>query len=51
MRNLNESIEELKNKLYEIMEKEVIWCDGKVLNLSQKIDRLINKYYKNSMLE
>jgi hypothetical protein len=42
---LGESIDELKSQLYELMRNETIWCEGKVLSLSQKLDKLLNNYY------
>jgi hypothetical protein len=45
MRILGETVEELKSSLYELMNYETIWCEGKVLSLSQKLDVVLNNYY------
>lgn len=45
MRLLGEAIEELKNELYQLMQKETIWSAGRILALSQKLDILIANYY------
>lgn len=51
MKILRDSIEEIKIQLYEIMEKEAIWCEGKVLSLSQELDKLLVDLYINDTLK
>jgi hypothetical protein len=45
MRLLGETIEQLRNELNLLMQKETIWCSGKVLSLSQRLDILIANHY------
>jgi hypothetical protein len=42
---VDESIDELRAQLYELMGDETMWSCGKVLSLSQELDKLIIYYH------
>jgi hypothetical protein len=47
MDNMGERIEEIREKLNELVESETDLNKGEVLRLSQELDALIYIYYKN----
>jgi hypothetical protein len=47
MKILGDSIEKVRSELNKLVRNETILCEGKVLNLSQKLDKLINNHYLN----
>lgn len=46
LKALNQEIEEMKDKLYRIADEKLL-CSEEVVKVSQKLDSLIVKYYRD----